>query len=82
VLCDGPEIQIEHLPAPGGGARRAPEPARLTPEQEAERRRMLAALEEHAWNQSAAARALGMPRRTFVSKIALYDLPRPRSERG
>lgn len=43
-----------------------------------ERDRMLEALEKTLWNQSKAAELIGMPRRTFVKRLAQYDLPRPR----
>jgi DNA-binding NtrC family response regulator len=45
---------------------------------DAERAAILDALERTVWNQSAAAKLLGMPRRTFVKRLAQYDLPRPR----
>ena len=51
-------------------------PSSLAPPTEKER--MLDALEKSIWNQSAAAKLLGMPRRTFVKRLAQYDLPRPR----
>ena len=38
----------------------------------------LDALERSVWNQSNAAKLLGMPRRTLVKRLAQYDLPRPR----
>jgi DNA-binding NtrC family response regulator len=39
---------------------------------------MIAALDANAWNQSRAAQALGMARRTFISKLDRYGIPRPR----
>jgi DNA-binding NtrC family response regulator len=47
------------------------------PQKAAERQRMLDALAAHAWNQTRAAQSLGMPRRTFVSKLEYYRIPRP-----
>ncbi len=47
------------------------------PRKAAERQRMLDALAASAWNQTRAALSLGMPRRTFVSKLELYGIPRP-----
>jgi len=44
-----------------------------------ERRRMAEALEAAGGNQSVAAELIGMPRRTFVAKVKLYDLPRGRA---
>jgi two-component system response regulator AtoC len=45
---------------------------------EHERRRILAALEQCAGNQTEAAKLLGISRRTLVTKLGTYDLPRPR----
>jgi hypothetical protein len=42
-----------------------------------DRQRILESLIEHNWNQTRAAQALQMPRRTFVSKLDLYGIPRP-----
>ncbi len=44
-----------------------------------ERDRMIEALERCAGNQTQAAEALGMSRRTFVKKLVDHDIPRPRS---
>ena len=43
-----------------------------------ERAAILAALEACAFNQTQAAKRLGMSRRTFVSRLDAYGLPRPR----
>jgi DNA-binding NtrC family response regulator len=43
-----------------------------------ERQRMLDALAAWGGNQTRAAESLGMPRRTFVSKLDRYGFPRPR----
>lgn len=45
-----------------------------------ERQRMIDALEKCAGNQTAAAAMLGIPRRTFVAKLAAYNIPRPRKK--
>ena len=87
LLCDGAEIGIAHLPeeklrdlisAPGN---RMTPPSmamrNLNAEERLERARMIAALDHNGWNQSRAAEELGMPRRTFISKLARYDIPRP-----
>jgi DNA-binding NtrC family response regulator len=47
---------------------------------EAERQRILAALEKCAGNQTKAARVLGMSRRTLVTRLETYALPRPRKD--
>lgn len=44
---------------------------------EDERQRIVEALAACAGNQSRAAMLLGMPRRTFVAKLAMYEIPRP-----
>jgi transcriptional regulator with GAF, ATPase, and Fis domain/tRNA A-37 threonylcarbamoyl transferase component Bud32 len=40
----------------------------------AERRKILAALEEHGWNRVRAAKALGMPRRTFYRRLQEHHI--------
>ena len=58
---------------------RAPAVAAISDEQPAsERQRIIGALEAHAGNQSRAAVALGVSRRTLIRKIAHWGLPRPR----
>jgi DNA-binding NtrC family response regulator len=58
------------------------EPAWLAdPMKAAERTAILAALDANAWSQTRAAKALGIPRRTFVSKLAYYGIPRPQRQR-
>jgi len=57
---------------------RLPPPSSRRVDPEAERAAILDALERSVWNQSAAAKLLGMPRRTLVKRLAQYDLPRPR----
>ena len=89
VLCDGDAILPEHLPSDkmvaeplaarveAALASRPPVPSTLTSEEQAERQRMVDALEAHVGNQTRAAEALGMPRRTFVAKLDRYGIPRP-----
>jgi two-component system, NtrC family, response regulator AtoC len=47
-----------------------------------ERQRIIEALEKCAGNQTYAATMLGISRRTLVSRIKAYGLPRPRKPRG
>jgi DNA-binding NtrC family response regulator len=48
--------------------------------QELERRRIMEALERHGGNQTKAAKFLGMPRRTLVTRLTQYGLTHPRRE--
>jgi len=52
-------------------------PPLADPEKSAERQRIIDALVAANWNQTRAAASLGMPRRTFVSKLDQYGIPRP-----
>ena len=52
--------------------------ADLDPEAQAERDRIVAALDECAGNQTHAAKKLGISRATLVTKLAVYRVPRPR----
>jgi DNA-binding NtrC family response regulator len=72
------------VPAPTEPAA-IPEPAPSAPPrtlpaefQELERRRIVEALEACGGNQSRAAAMLGISRRTLVSRIGEFGLPRPR----
>jgi two-component system response regulator AtoC len=60
--------------APAGGKSL---PTLTDPKEIAERKRIVDALEACASNQTRAARLLAMPRRTFVSKLDYYGIPRP-----
>ena len=67
-------------PVPASTSRRAPQslpPASDEPER-SERERIIAALAACSGNQTRAAEYLAMPRRTLVSKLTAYGLPRPR----
>jgi DNA-binding NtrC family response regulator len=63
-----------------------PNPASLPvlddPEKAAERQRILDALAKHAGNQTRAAESLGMPRRTFITKLDAYGIARPQKSRN
>jgi two-component system response regulator AtoC len=54
----------------------------LSPTQENERQRIIDALSSCAGNQSRAAKVLNIPRRTFVAKLDLYRIPRPKKDLG
>jgi DNA-binding NtrC family response regulator len=47
------------------------------PEEQAERQRILDALDACAWSQTRAAELLGISRRTLVTKLDYYNIPRP-----
>ena len=52
-------------------------PADLNPTELGERKQMIEALAKHVWNQSRAAKYLGMSRRTFSNKLTRFNIPRP-----
>jgi len=60
------------LPTALGGAREFPI------DSEEERRRVLSALEQCAGNQTRAAKALGISRRTLINRLERMNLPRPK----
>jgi DNA-binding NtrC family response regulator len=65
-------------PSPSRGRRTyRSEGGRGSARDEDERQRIVDALAACAGNQSRAAMLLGMPRRTFVAKLAAYSIPRP-----
>src|SRR4030095_9923502 len=70
ALCDGPEILPEHLPLERMGAP-------LDPVETQTVQRIIDARVASNWNQTRAAAKLGMPRRTFVSKLDQFGIPRP-----
>jgi two-component system, NtrC family, response regulator AtoC len=79
LLCEGPVLEPQHMPL---------EQRALTESQRlgtaavgsagSERDRIVEALATCAGNQSRAAKMLGIPRRTFVSKLDAYRIPRPK----
>jgi DNA-binding NtrC family response regulator len=79
----------ELVPIPQPGKKAALEAGRpamnlppLTdPAEIAERKKILEALEAHVWSQTRAAEHLGISRRTFVSKLDRYGIPRPQKRR-
>ncbi|MFO0662952.1 MAG: sigma 54-interacting transcriptional regulator [Polyangiaceae bacterium] len=85
LLAGRDEIEVKHLGFGGdlerlnSGCEVSPSPPRLRTELEAlERDRILRALETAGGNQTRAAKALGMPRRTFVARLDAYGIARPR----
>jgi transcriptional regulator with AAA-type ATPase domain len=79
ALCPGSVVEPAHLTP----LATAPAPPRVTVASAllptSERERIERALSANGWNQSRAAEALGMPRRTLVRKIARLGFPRPRT---
>ena len=79
LLCAGPIVEPSHLgplvtvPAPRSNTPAAPQSPT------SERARIERALAEAGGNQSRAAEALGIPRRTLVRKIARLGVPRPKT---
>ncbi len=91
LLCAEPVLDREHLPLDKLEPQPAPitSPGLLGEAKESkdisgvgaartERDRIVEALASCAGNQSRAARLLGIPRRTFVSKLDAYQIPRPK----
>ena len=62
----------------GRGIKARSSPAAPAPAADDERARIIAALERCAGNQTRAAEALGMPRRTLVKRLAQYGIRRPK----
>ena len=90
LLCDGHAVGPEHFPAEKMDPARRPAPT-ASPRaplsgtertrnqtQENERQRIIDALGACAGNQSRAAERLGISRRTLVSKLDTYRIPRPK----
>jgi DNA-binding NtrC family response regulator len=87
LLCDGKLIEPEHLPqevrdgdagVTSGGDVEAPS---LVPAEflnNPERERIVNALRDCGGNQTRAAEALGISRRTLTSRLSKYRIPRPR----
>jgi two-component system response regulator AtoC len=55
-------------------------PTLADPLKRAERQEIIDALATHNGNQTRAAKSMGMPRRTFVSKLDYYGIPRPQKK--
>jgi two-component system response regulator AtoC len=80
LLCEGPVLEPQHLPLerPVSESQRLATAAAPTPTHNSERDRIVAALAACAGNQSRAAKMLGIPRRTFVSRLDAHKIPRPK----
>ncbi len=91
LLCDSPVLEPAHLPpklvseplAQTTSQQTVVDPrdprARLLGQlEQVERQRVIDALSQCAGNQTQAAEMLGISRRTLVTRMAMYELPRPR----
>jgi DNA-binding NtrC family response regulator len=82
LLCDGPELLPEHLPAPVPAATEEPDVAAASAPVAApaadERALILAALAACGGNQSRAARQLGISRKVLIARLDRYGTARPR----
>jgi two-component system response regulator AtoC len=90
LLCTGDTLLPEHLPTkfteasasrpPPSGTRRsvATQSSVDAAVDTVERQRIVEALEACAGNQTHAAEILGISRRTLVTRLATFDIPRPR----
>ena len=94
LLCDDASITLQHLPAKLAAPPRAlddagidppaladPRAALLEQMERVERQRIIAALSACDGNQTLAAERLGISRRTLVTRLSQFDLPRPRKAR-
>ncbi len=80
LQCSGDVVRPEHLPRRMVEGRQglARDTNSRRSKQAAERERICWALEKMAGNQTRAAKLLGMPLRTFVSRLVRYGIPRPK----
>ena len=75
ILCRGPVITLDHLPADIRGAEKSRPHGRQ--QQTGSKQQLLQTLEETDWNVAKAARKLGISRRTLYRKIGKYKIRRP-----
>jgi transcriptional regulator with PAS, ATPase and Fis domain len=89
ILCNGGTIDVRHIllerasirsPTPPAVYDRTtlPPPPRVKKGADDERQRITDALERCAGNQTHAAELLGVSRRTFISRLEMYGISRPR----
>jgi Nif-specific regulatory protein len=76
LMCDGQELLRGHLPPEIAGADRSPQTGTESSLWDYERAMIVNALNQHAWNQSAAARALGISRDNLRYRIRKYGIER------
>ena len=76
LLCDGPELTVEHLPQATLARQLLSPPSQDKPL--SERDRILATLAACAGNQSRAARELGLSRKVLIARLTSYGVARPR----
>jgi len=72
VLAEGKTIELEHLPESIRSVKIEKRDGIFGELEELEKRRILAALEEHGGNQTRAAAALGMSRRALVYRLSRW----------
>ncbi len=80
ALCSGSEVRAEHLLI-GTELPRAQPVAPPLEAASSERERIIAALNRAAGNQTRAAELLGISRRTLVTRLRDFAIPRPREKR-
>ena len=82
LLCEGQVLEPQHMPlerTPTDSQRIATATATTVPGGvSSERDKIMEALAACAGNQSRAAKMLKIPRRTFVTKLDAYKIPRPK----
>jgi transcriptional regulator with GAF, ATPase, and Fis domain len=74
------QAHAQTLPPPSAGPA-AREPTAMSAERAERRKRVIDALEKAVWNQTRAAEALGVARRTLQTWMIDLDIPRPRASR-
>lgn len=85
ALCEEDEVQAEHLPpkfVAQGATHRSPKVESLREElRDLEKQEIITTLETHGGNQTLAAKALGISRRTLLHRLDEFGLPRPRKKK-